>query len=149
MAKKQKIVSVRIDPGVMEEVEKAAKEEGYSSPSSYIREACKSRLGGVSKALEEAEERILELLFQQSQHIHMMQKIAIVQYQAMNIFMKLYLTYTPEIAPEEMEASIARAKTRYRKYQDDVAREIPDRPSAYFDRVIRDFEKLGVKFDFD
>lgn len=149
MAKKQKIVSVRIDPDVLEAVEKAAKEEGYSSPSSYIREACKSRLGGVSKALEEAEERILGLLFQQSQHLHTMQKLALVQYQAMNTFMKLYLTYTPEIDPAEMEGSIARAKARYRKYQDDVAKEIPDRPSAYFDRMIKDFEKLGVKFDFD
>jgi hypothetical protein len=115
--------------------------EGYASPSSYIRQACVNSLNGVSRALNEAEERILATLERQSRDLHKLQRVALIQYAAFDDFVKLYLTYTAEMSPEIRDAAVALGKVRYAKFQKDVARELTGRVSEALREIADSYDK--------
>ena len=130
MAKKGEGRNVRFEPAMLEAIEKAAKEGGFASPSSFIRQAVVNQLQGASKALSDTEERILATLERQSRDIRKLSTAAILTYASLETFIKLYLTYQPEIPPEARSASVAIAKLRYEKYKADVAKEMTGNVAA-------------------
>ncbi|RZU41343.1 hypothetical protein [Edaphobacter modestus] len=143
MAKKQQVVTIRCEHAFIQAIQKAAKAEGYASPSSYIRQACVNSLNGVSRALSEAEERILATLERQSRDLHKLQTVALVQYAAFDTFVKLFMTYTPEMPLEVKEAAIALAKARYTKFRKDVAQEMTGRVSEALREIAETYDGLG------
>lgn len=98
-------------------------------------------LNGVSRALNEAEERILATLERQSRDLHKLQRVALIQYAAFDDFVKLYLTYTAEMSPEIRDAAVALGKVRYAKFQKDVARELTGRVSEALREIADSYDK--------
>lgn len=143
MAKKQHVATIRCEPAFIAAIQKAAKAEGYASPSSYIRQACVDRLNGVSKALSDAEEKILATLQKQSLDLHRLQRATLIQHAALDSLIKLYMTYTPEMPLDIRDAAVALAKVRYAKFQKDVARELTGKVSEAL-REIADFYEVEV-----
>ena len=141
MAKKQQVVTIRCEEAFIQAIQKAAKAEGYASPSSYIRQACVNSLNGVSRALNEAEERILATLERQCRDLHKLQRVALIQHAAFDDFVKLYMTYTPEMSPEVRDAAVALGKVRYAKFQKDVARELTGRVSEALREIADAYDK--------
>jgi hypothetical protein len=115
---------------MLEAIEEAAKQGGFASPSSFIRQAVINQLQGASKALSDAEERILATLERQSRDLRKATTACLISYAALDTFMKLYLTYTPEIPPDARAASVALAKVRYEKFKNDVAKELTGNVAA-------------------
>jgi Arc/MetJ-type ribon-helix-helix transcriptional regulator len=122
--------NVRFEPAMLEAIDQAAKDGGFASPSSFIRQAVVNQLQGASKALNDTEERILATLERQSRDIRKLTTAAVLSYASLDTFIKLYLTYQPEIPPEARSASVATAKLRYEKFKADVAREVTGNVAA-------------------
>lgn len=142
MAKKQQVVTIRCEQGFIQAIQKAAKAKGYASPSSYIRQACVNSLNGMSGVLSEAEGRILAALERQSRDLRKLQTVAVVQYAAFDTFVKLFMTYTPEMPAEVKEAAIALAKVRYIKFRKDVTQEMTGRVSEALREIADTYENL-------
>jgi hypothetical protein len=125
-----------MEDAFMEEVRRAAAEGGYASPSSFIRQAIVNQLQGATKALSDTEERILATLERQSRDLRKATTAAVVTYAALDTFIKLYLTYTPEIPQEARAASVATAKLRYEKFKANVAKELTGNAAAALQELV-------------
>lgn len=130
MAKKQHPLPVRFEPAMIEAIQAAAKDGGFASPSSFIRQAVVNQLQGATKALSDTEERILATLERQSRDIRKLTTAAVLSYATLDTFIKLYFTYQPEIPREARSASVATAKLRYEKFKADVAKEMTGNVAA-------------------
>lgn len=140
MAKKQHVLTIRCEPAFIAAIQKAAKAEGYASPSSYVRQACINNLNGVSKALSEAEERILATLERQSRDFLRLQRVTLIQHAALDSLIKLYMTYTPEMSPDVRDAAVALAKVRYARFQKDLARDLTGKVSEALREIADSFD---------
>jgi hypothetical protein len=124
VTKKTDRLTIRFQPEFIADLDKAAKAGGYASKVSFVRQACANQLEGASKALSDTEERILATLERQSRDIRKVTTTTVAIYAALDTFMKLYLTYTPEIPPETRAANVATGKLRYERFTRDVAKNL-------------------------
>jgi hypothetical protein len=127
---RDKQLCIRMESELLEEIDKAQKAEGFASPSAWVRQACVNQLVGTSKALSETEARILSSLERQSRDIRKNQTATVAAYALLDTFIKLYLTYTPELLPETKTTSVAQAKVRYERFVKDVAKNLTGNAAA-------------------
>jgi hypothetical protein len=135
LAKKSDRMTVRFQPAFIEEIERAAKEGGFASPGSFVRQACANQLAGASRALGETEERILATLERQSRDLRKLTTAVLVTHSLLDTFVKLYLAHTPELDPEVRPAAVAAARSRYDKLTRDVARNMTGKTKAALEEL--------------
>ena len=108
---------MRFEPAMLEAIDQAAKDGGFASPSSFIRQAVVNQLQGASKALNDTEERILATLERQSRDIRKLTTAAVLSYASLDTFIKLYLTYQPEISTRGEECQHGNREAAVREVQ--------------------------------
>ena len=105
-------VAVRLTREDQCQVEEAAGNRGYASPSAFLRAAIRNELHGRAE-LTGAEERIAAGIDRISREIFRVDRGQQAMFALLDAFAKAILACVPEPPPEARPQAIARAKERY------------------------------------
>jgi Arc/MetJ-type ribon-helix-helix transcriptional regulator len=107
-------VAVRLTREDQRQVEEAAGNRGYASPSAFLRAAIRNELHGRAE-LTGAEERIAAGIDRISREIFRVDRGQQAMFALVDAFAKAILTCVPEPPPDARPQAIARAKERYER----------------------------------
>jgi Arc/MetJ-type ribon-helix-helix transcriptional regulator len=107
-------VAVRLTKEDQRQVEEAAGNRGYASPSAFLRAAIRNELHGRAE-LTGAEERIAAGIDRVSREIFRVDRGQQAMFALVDAFAKAILTCVPEPPLETRPQAIARAKERYER----------------------------------
>lgn len=116
MATRTVRIGVRVSEDEQHQVEKAAKDRGYLSPSAFIRAAIRNELSGRDGELTEAEQRIAATLERESRDIFRVYRGQQALFAVVDTLVKTFLTCVPEPPRDGMTQSVARARDRYVRF---------------------------------
>lgn len=108
--------SVRLSEQEQEQLRAAAKERGYLSPSSLIRDALRNELSGRENDVTEAENRMAATLERLSRDLSRLNRANQALFAVVDTLVKTFLTCVPEPPREGMNQSVARARDRYDRF---------------------------------
>ncbi len=109
-------VTVRLSGDEQIQVQRAAKDRGYLSPTAFIRAAIRNELNGREAELTEAEQRIAATLERESRDIFRVYRGQQALFAVIDTLVKTFLTCVPEPPRDGMTQSVARARDRYVRF---------------------------------
>ena len=107
-------IAVRLTREDQLQIEEAAGNRGYASPSAFLRAAIRNELHGRAE-LTGAEERIAAGIDRVSREIFRVDRGQQAMFALVDAFAKAILTCVPEPPPDTKPQAIARAKERYER----------------------------------
>ena len=105
--------TVRFSEKGMAEIESAAKQRGFDSPSAFIRHAVEQELSGRQDALVGAEERLAASIEQVRKDLYRLMRVQQALFAYLDTLAKTILTCVPEPPADAKPQAVARAKERY------------------------------------
>jgi hypothetical protein len=105
--------TVRLSDRLNEQIETAARERGFESPTAFMRAASETAVrGDQQNALNEAEQRILASLDRMAQEIRSIRKGQQALFSFVDSLVKTLLTCIPEPSGEGYSQAVARGRSR-------------------------------------
>jgi hypothetical protein len=98
------------------QVERTAKDQGYLTPSAFMRAAIRNELSGRQGELTDAEQRIAATLERVSRDIFRVYRGQQALFAVVDTFVKTFLTCVPEPPRDAIDQSVARARARYHRF---------------------------------
>ena len=105
--------TIRLTPDIDDRIQSAAKQRGYSSPSSFLRAAIQKELGEREDGMIGAEERLAASIEQVRREVFRLGRTEQALFAFVDSLAKVLLTCLPEPGGEAMEAAVARARGRH------------------------------------
>ena len=109
--------TVRLSARLNEQIQTAARERGFESPTAFMRAAAETAVRGDQQAaLNDAEERILATLDRMAQEIRSVRKGQQALFSFVDSLVKTLLTCLPEPSGDAYSQAVARGKSRYDRF---------------------------------
>jgi Arc/MetJ-type ribon-helix-helix transcriptional regulator len=105
--------TIRLTTDTDDRIQSAAKQRGYSSPSSFLRAAIQKELGEREDGMIGAEERLAASIEQVRREVFRLGRTEQALFAFVDSLAKVLLTCLPEPGGEAMEAAVARARGRH------------------------------------
>ena len=105
--------TIRLTPDIDDRIQSAAKQRGYSSPSSFLRAAIQKELGEREDGMIGTEERLAASIEQVRREVFRLGRTQQALFAFVDSLAKVLLTCLPEPGGEAMEAAVARARGRH------------------------------------
>ena len=105
--------TIRLTPDIDDRIQSAAKQRGYSSPSSFLRSAIQKELGAREDGMIGTEERLAASIEQVRREVFRLGRTQQALFAFVDSLAKILLTCLPEPSGEAMEAAVARARGRH------------------------------------
>ena len=105
--------TIRLTTDTDDRIQSAAKQRGYSSPSSFLRAAIQKELGEREDGMIGAEERLAANIEQVRREVFRLGRTEQALFAFVDSLAKVLLTCLPEPGGEAMEAAVARARGRH------------------------------------
>ena len=105
--------TIRLTPDIDDRIQSAAKQRGYSSPSSFLRSAIQKELGEREDGMIGAEERLAASIEQVRREVFRLGRTEQALFAFVDSLAKVLLTCLPEPGGEALEAAVARARGRH------------------------------------
>ena len=105
--------TIRLTTDTDDRIQSAAKQRGYSSPSSFLRAAIQKELGEREDGMIGAEERLAASIEQVRREVFRLGRTQQALFAFVDSLAKVLLTCVPEPGGEAMEAAVARARGRH------------------------------------
>ena len=105
--------TIRLTTDTDDRIQSAAKQRGYSSPSSFLRDAIQKELGEREDGMIGAEERLAASIEQVRREVFRLGRTEQALFAFVDSLAKVLLTCLPEPGGEAMEAAVARARGRH------------------------------------
>jgi Arc/MetJ-type ribon-helix-helix transcriptional regulator len=105
--------TIRLTTDTDDRIQSAAKQRGYSSPSSFLRAAIQKELGEREDGMVGAEERLAASIEQVRREVFRLGRTEQALFAFVDSLAKVLLTCLPEPGGEAMEAAVARARGRH------------------------------------
>ena len=105
--------TIRLTTDTDDRIQSAAKQRGYSSPSSFLRAAIQKELGEREDGMIGAEERLAASIEQVRREVFRLGRTEQALFAFVDSLAKILLTCLPEPGGEAMEAAVARARGRH------------------------------------
>ena len=105
--------TIRLTTDTDDRIQSAAKQRGYSSPSSFLRAAIQKELGEREDGMIGAEERLAASIEQVRREVFRLGRTEQALFAFVDSLAKVLLTCVPEPGGEAMEAAVARARGRH------------------------------------
>jgi len=105
--------TIRLTTDIDDRIQSAAKQRGYSSPSSFLRAAIQKELGEREDGMIGAEERLAASIEQVRREVFRLGRTEQALFAFVDSLAKVLLTCLPEPGGEAMEAAVARARGRH------------------------------------
>ena len=105
--------TIRLTTDTDDRIQSAAKQRGYSSPSSFLRAAIQKELGEREDGMIGAEERLVASIEQVRREVFRLGRTEQALFAFVDSLAKVLLTCLPEPGGEAMEAAVARARGRH------------------------------------
>ncbi len=105
--------TVRFSEKGIAEIESAAKQRGFDSPSSFIRYAVEQEISGRQDGLTGAEERLAASIEQVRKDLYRLVRVQQALFAYVDTLAKTILTCMPEPPADAKPQAVARAKERY------------------------------------
>jgi Arc/MetJ-type ribon-helix-helix transcriptional regulator len=109
-------LTVRLSGDEQTQIQRAAKERGYLSPTAFMRAAIRNELKGREGEFTEAEQRIASALERESRDIFRVYRGQQALFAVIDTLVKTFLTCVPEPPRDSMTQSVARARDRYSRF---------------------------------
>jgi Arc/MetJ-type ribon-helix-helix transcriptional regulator len=109
-------LTVRLSGNEKAQLQRAAKDRGYLSPTAFIRAAIRNELSGRQSELTDAEQRIAATLERASQDIFRVYRGQQGLFAVVDTLVRIFLTCIPEPPHDAIDQSVARAKGRYHRF---------------------------------
>jgi hypothetical protein len=109
--------TVRLTDRLNAEIENAAKERGFESPTAFMRTAAEMALRDNREvALGEAEQRLSATLERLAREIRNVRRAQEAEFSFLDSLVKMLLTCIPEPSGDAYSQAIARGKFRYERF---------------------------------
>ena len=105
--------TIRLTTDTDDRIQSAAKQRGYSSPSSFLRSAIQKELGEREEGMIGTEERLAASIEQVRREVFRLGRTQQALFAFVDSLAKILLTCLPEPGGEAMEAAVARARGRH------------------------------------
>jgi Arc/MetJ-type ribon-helix-helix transcriptional regulator len=105
--------TIRLTTDTDDRIQSAAKQRGYSSPSSFLRAAIQKELGEREDGMIGTEERLAASIEQVRREVFRLGRTQQALFAFVDSLAKILLTCLPEPGGEAMEAAVARARGRH------------------------------------
>ena len=105
--------TIRLTTDTDDRIQSAAKQRGYSSPSSFLRSAIQKELGEREDGMIGTEERLAASIEQVRREVFRLGRTQQALFAFVDSLAKILLTCLPEPGGEAMEAAGARARGRH------------------------------------
>ncbi|MFZ1008583.1 MAG: hypothetical protein WAN65_17205 [Candidatus Sulfotelmatobacter sp.] len=105
--------TIRLTTDTDDRIQSAAKQRGYSSPSSFLRAAIQKELGEREDGMIGTEERLAASIEQVRREVFRLGRTQQALFAFVDSLAKVLLTCVPEPGGEAMEAAVARARGRH------------------------------------
>jgi Arc/MetJ-type ribon-helix-helix transcriptional regulator len=105
--------TIRLTTDTDDRIQSAAKQRGYSSPSSFLRSAIQKELGEREDGMIGTEERLAASIEQVRREVFRLGRTQQALFAFVDSLAKILLTCLPEPGGEAMEAAVARARGRH------------------------------------
>jgi len=105
--------TIRLTTDTDDRIQSAAKQRGYSSPSSFLRAAIQKELREREDGMIGAEERLAASIEQVRREVFRLGRTEQALFAFVDSLAKVLLTCLPEPGGEAMEAAVARARGRH------------------------------------
>ena len=107
---------LRIDELLVERIERAAKDGGFSSPTAFMRTAIERELAGRESGVDAAEERIAASLDRLVREIRGVKLAQQALFAFVDSLVKTLLTCVAEPPRDAYDQAVARGKVRYDRF---------------------------------
>lgn len=107
---------LRIDELLVGRIERAAREGGFSSPTSFMRTAIERELAGRESGVDAAEERIAATLDRLAREIRGAKLAQQALFAFVDALVKILLTCVAEPPRDAHDQAVARGKVRYDRF---------------------------------
>ena len=107
--------TIRFSEQAIKEIESAARERGFDSPSGFIRYAVGQELSGRQDGLTGAEERLAASIEQVRRDMFRLMRAQQALFAYVDTLAKTFLTCVPEPPADAKPQAVARAKERYER----------------------------------
>jgi Arc/MetJ-type ribon-helix-helix transcriptional regulator len=108
--------SVRFSKEFNNRVEQAARDGGFSSPSSFIRAAIEHELAGRESGLDATEQRVVASLDRVARELRSVKLCQQADFAFLDALVKTMLTQMPELPRDAYDQAVARGKARYDRF---------------------------------
>jgi hypothetical protein len=105
--------AIRFSETTDTEIQEAARNRGFSSPTAFIRHSVEQELSGRSEELVGAEERLVASIERVRQEVFRLGRAQQALFAFLDSLAKVVLTCLPEPSGEAMDAAVARARGRH------------------------------------
>jgi len=105
--------TIRLTTDADARIQSAAKQRGYSSPSSFLRAAIQKELGEREDGMIGTEERLVASIEEVRREVFRLGRTQQALFAFVDSLAKVLLTCVPEPGGEAMEAAVARARGRH------------------------------------
>lgn len=105
--------TIRLSDKALTEIESAARQRGFDSPSAFIRYAVEQELSGRQDGLTGAEERLAAGIEQVRREMFRLMRVQQALFAYLDTLAKTILTCVPEPPADAKPQAVARAKERY------------------------------------
>jgi Arc/MetJ-type ribon-helix-helix transcriptional regulator len=113
--------TVRLPEELAQQVQRAAKERGFSSPRGFIREALRKELQGSAGNTADIERRVVASLDRLVSELRRLGTAQQAQFALTDALAKAFFVCVPEPPREAVEHARSRAMVRYEKFIQSVA----------------------------
>jgi|ERR1035438_5476684 Arc/MetJ-type ribon-helix-helix transcriptional regulator len=105
--------TIRLTTAIHERIDSAAKLQGYSSPSAFLRAAIKKELGGRTEAVGANAEQIIGCFNEVRKDVRRLERAQQALFALVDSLAKVFLTCVPEPRAAAMEPALAEARNRH------------------------------------
>ena len=105
--------TIRLTTAIHERIDSAAKLQGYSSPSAFLRAAIKKELGERTDGIGASVEQIVGSISQVQQDVRRIERAQHALFALVDSLAKVFLTCVPEPRGAALEPALAEARNRH------------------------------------